>query len=300
MSDQVPQDFRAGSLVAGYRLEERIGQGGMAVVFRAYDRRLDRRVALKILSPSLAADEAFRLRFIRESRAAAAVDDPHIIPVFEAGESDDVLFIAMRYVRGGDVRSLIGRAGPLAPGRVAEIVAQAASALDAAHARGLVHRDVKPANMLLEPSTVVDRPEHVYLSDFGLSKGTLAASGLTATGQFLGTLDYVSPEQIEGRPVDGRADEYALACSAFEMLCGEPPFQREQGVSVMYAHLSDRRLRSARAGPTCQPRSTRCWRRRWPRRPASGTPPAAISWPRWARLSEARGSGPRRWRPAIR
>ena len=145
----------------------------------------------------------------------------------------------MRYVRGGDVRSLIGRDGPLQAGRVAEIVAQVASALDAAHARGLVHRDVKPANMLLEASTVVDRPEHVYLSDFGLSKGTLAATGLTATGQFLGTLDYVSPEQIEGRPLDGRADEYALACSAFEMLSGEPPFLREQGVSVMYAHLSE-------------------------------------------------------------
>jgi DNA-binding beta-propeller fold protein YncE len=239
LSDQVPQDFRAGSLVAGYRLEERIGQGGMAVVFRAYDPRLDRRVALKILSPSLALDDAFRLRFIRESRAAAAVDDAHIIPVFEAGESDGLLFIAMRYVRGGDVRSLIRQAGPLSAGRVAEIVAQAASALDAAHAIGLVHRDVKPANMLLEPSSVVDRPEHVYLSDFGLSKDALAVSGLTETGQFLGTLDYVSPEQIEGRPLDGRSDEYSLACSAFEMLCGQPPFRREQGVSVMYAHLSE-------------------------------------------------------------
>ena len=239
MSDQVPQDFRAGSLVAGYRLEERIGQGGMAAVFRAYDSRLDRRVALKILSPSLALDDAFRLRFIRESRAAAAVEDAHIIPVFEAGESDGLLFIAMRYVRGGDVRSLIRQAGPLSAGRVAEIVSQAASALDAAHAIGLVHRDVKPANMLLEPSSVVDRPEHVYLSDFGLSKDALAVSGLTESGQFLGTLDYVSPEQIEGRPLDGRSDQYSLACSAFEMLCGQPPFRREQGVSVMYAHLSE-------------------------------------------------------------
>ncbi len=209
------------------------------MVFRAYDRRLERRVALKILSPGLALDDAFRLRFVQESRAAAAVDDPHIIPVFEAGESDGLLFIAMRYVRGGDVRSLIRQAGPLSAGRVSEIIAQMASALDAAHAIGLVHRDVKPANMLLEPSSVVDRPEHVYLSDFGLSKGALAVTGLTATGQFLGTLDYVSPEQIEGRPLDGRSDGYSLACSAFEMLCGEPPFRREQGVSVMYAHLSE-------------------------------------------------------------
>jgi serine/threonine protein kinase len=234
-----PGEFQAGWQIAGYRLEEQIGQGGMAVVFRAYDSRLDRQVALKILAPRLALDTAFRHRFIRESRAAAAVDDPHIIPVFEAGEANGVLFIAMRYVRGGDVRSLIDQIGPLPARRTADIVSQAASALDAAHARGLVHRDVKPANMLLEASAPVDRPEHLYLSDFGLSKTSLAASGLTATGQFLGTLDYVAPEQIEGRPLDGRSDEYALACSAFEMLCGEPPFRREQSVSVMYAHLSE-------------------------------------------------------------
>jgi len=232
-------EFSVGSLIAGYRLEERIGQGGMAVVFRAYDPRLDRQVALKILAPGLSQDDAFRQRFIRESRAAAAVDDPHITPVFEAGEADGVLFIAMRYVRGGDVRSLIDRLGPLPPERVAEIVSQVASALDAAHARGLVHRDVKPANMLLEANPAADRPDHVYLSDFGLSKTSLAVTGLTTTGQFLGTLDYVAPEQIEGRPLDGRTDAYALACSAYEMLCGEPPFRRDQGVSVMYAHLSE-------------------------------------------------------------
>jgi DNA-binding beta-propeller fold protein YncE len=240
VSDQVPEGFRAGSLVGGYRLEERIGEGGMAAVFRAYDSRLGRYVALKILAPGLAADETFRQRFVRESRAAAAVDEPHIVPVFEAGESAGVLFIAMRYVRGGDVRSLIRGSGPLPAGRAAEIVAQAASALDAAHARGLVHRDVKPANMLLESSGAgAGGPDHVYLSDFGLSKGALAATDLTARGQFLGTLDYSAPEQIEARPLDGRSDEYALACSAFEMLYGEPPFRREQGVSVMYAHLSE-------------------------------------------------------------
>ncbi len=240
MSDQIPEDFRAGSLLAGYRLEERIGLGGMAVVFRAHDSRLDRDVALKILAPALARDDAFRQRFIRESRAAAAVDHPHIIPVYEAGESDGVLFIAMRYVRGGDVRSLLDRSGPIPVPRTAEIISQVASALDAAHARGLVHRDVKPGNMLLESGAAAGRPDHVYLSDFGLSKGSLAASGgLTATGQFLGTLDYVAPEQIESRPLDGRTDEYALACSAFEMLCGEPPFRRDQSVSVMYAHLSE-------------------------------------------------------------
>src|ERR1700722_2371515 len=236
----MPGGVSPGSLVAGYRLEERIGQGGMAAVFRAYDSRLDRLVALKVMAPSLAADEAFRQRFIRESRAAAAVDDPHIIPVYAAGESEGVLFIAMRLVRGGDVLSLIDRHGPLPAGRAAEIISQVASALDAAHVRGLVHRDVKPANMLLEASQAADRPDHVYLSDFGLSKASLAISaGLTATGQFLGTLDYVAPEQIESRPVDGRTDQYSLACSAFELLCGEAPFRRSDSVSVMYAQLNE-------------------------------------------------------------
>ena len=234
-----PGGFAVGSRIAGYLLEEQIGQGGMAVVFRAHDERLDRRVALKILAPALAADEAFRQRFIRESRAAAAVDDPHIIPVFEAGEASGVLFIAMRYVRGGDVRSLVTQSGSLPPGRVAEIVSQVASALDAAHGRGLVHRDVKPANMLLDSSGGAGRPDHVYLSDFGLSKASLQASGLTGTGTFLGTLDYISPEQIEGKPVDGRADQYALACAAYELLCGSPPFQREEAMAVMYAQLSE-------------------------------------------------------------
>src|SRR5215469_10585889 len=157
MSEYVPGEasallagFVAGSRVAGYQLEGQLGAGGMAVVFRARDERLGRMVALKILAPGLATDAAFRQRFIRESRAAAAVDDPHIIPVYEAGEASGVLFIAMRLVPGGDVRSLIHRQGPLPPGRVAEIVSQVASALDAAHGRGLVHRDVKPANMLVD------------------------------------------------------------------------------------------------------------------------------------------------------
>ena len=238
-SPVLPGGFAPGSRIAGYLLEEQIGQGGMAVVFRAHDERLDRTVALKILSPVLAADDAFRQRFIRESRAAAAVDDPHIIPVFEAGEASGVLFIAMRYVRGGDVKGLLAMGRLISIGRAVEIVSQAATALDAAHGRGLVHRDVKPANMLLDASSGAGRPDHVYLSDFGLSKGSLQASGLTGTGTFLGTLDYISPEQIEGKPVDGRADEYALACAAFELLSGAPPFQREEAMAVMYAQLSE-------------------------------------------------------------
>ena len=226
----------AGSRIAGYRLEGQIGAGGMAVVFRAVDERLGRRVALKVLAPALAADHAFRQRFIRESRAAAAVDDPHIIPVHEAGEAGGVLFIAMRYVPGGDVRTLLDREGPLSPARAAAVISPVASALDAAHEAGLVHRDVKPANMLVDVRP--DRPDHVYLSDFGLSKGMLSSVGLTGSGQFLGTPSYIAPEQIEGQAVDGRTDQYALACTAFELLTGEAPFQRDQGMAVIWAHLS--------------------------------------------------------------
>ena len=245
MSDEFPQafsEFAIGSQIAGYRLEEQIGRGGMAVVFRAHEARLDRNVALKILAPGLAADDAFRKRFIRESRIAAAVDHPNIIPVFDAGEADGVLFIAMRFVHGPDVRTLLDTEGALPAARVIDIVTQVGSALDAAHARGLVHRDVKPANMLLDTTAGGGRQDHVYLSDFGLGKQTLnelGQSGLTAQGQFLGTLDYMAPEQIEGRRVDGRADLYALACAAFELLSGAPPFRRGAGMAVVWAKLSE-------------------------------------------------------------
>ncbi len=224
-------------MVAGYRLEDRIGRGGMAVVFRAHDVGLDRRVALKVLPPALAADESFRQRFLRESRAAATVDHPHIIPVFEAGQDGGVLFIAMRYVSGGDVLSLLRSAGPLPARRAAGIIAQVASALDAAHEAGLVHRDVKPSNMLLD-EVRLGRPDHVYLSDFGLTEGTMSSAGRSGSVFFLGTPDYLSPEQIAGGPVDGRADQYALACAAFELLAGEPPFQRDQEQAVIDAHLN--------------------------------------------------------------
>ena len=227
-----------GRRIAGYQIEEELGRGGMAIVYRARDINLGRIVALKILAPQLAQDDSFRQRFIQESRAAAAVDHPHIIPVFEAGKADGELFIAMRYVSTGDVRTLLDANGALPVARAAAIVAQAASALDAAHAHGLVHRDVKPGNMLLARSAD-GSSDHVYLSDFGLSKQSLAPTGLTATGQFLGTLDYIAPEQIEGRPVDGRADLYALACATVEMLTGVPPFRRAENVALMYAQLSE-------------------------------------------------------------
>jgi class 3 adenylate cyclase len=227
--------FAAGARIAGYRLEEEIGAGGMAVVFRARDERLGRPVALKVLAPGLAGDGEFRRRFLRESRAAGAVDDPHIIPVYEAGEAGGVLFIAMRYVSGGDVRGLLRREGPLPPGRAAAIISPVAAALDAAHGAGLVHRDVKPANMLIDARP--GRPDHVYLSDFGLAKGG-SSSVLTGAGLQPGTVAYMAPEQIQGGVVDGRADQYALGCAAFELLCEVVPFERDQDMAVIYAHLS--------------------------------------------------------------
>jgi serine/threonine-protein kinase len=228
--------------VAGYRIEAMIGRGGMATVFRAHDEQLGRTVALKVLAPALAADREFRSRFIRESRAAAAVDHAHIIPVFQAGEANGVLFIAMRLVRGGDLREQLSQVGRLPPAAVANIVSQIASALDAAHRHGLVHRDVKPGNILLDVADDALQPDQVYLSDFGLSKNSIAPStltALTAVGQVLGTLDYVAPEQIDGKAVDGRADQYSLACTAYEMLCGTPPFGEHPSTKLMRAHRSD-------------------------------------------------------------
>jgi Mg-chelatase subunit ChlD/tRNA A-37 threonylcarbamoyl transferase component Bud32 len=239
VTDEIPAgELGPGAHVAGYLLEQLLGQGGMAVVYRAYDGRLDRRVALKLLAPELSSDRSFRERFMRESRAAAAVDHPSILPIFDAGEAAGILFIAMRLVGGGDVRALIERQGPLPVPRALHIVTQMASALDAAHARKLVHRDVKPANMLRDAAGGGTHVDHVYLSDFGLSKLTLAARGLTSQSQFLGTLDYMSPEQIEGGAVDGRTDQYALACSAFEMLTGAPPFKQNEQLAVMWAQVS--------------------------------------------------------------
>src|SRR6516162_9009208 len=203
----------------------------MAAVYRAHDERLGRVVALKLL----AGDEVVRRRFVREARAVVAVDHPHIIPVYEAGAAEGVLFIAMRFVAGDDLRVIVGREGALQPRRAAAFISPVASALDAAHAAGLVHRDVKPANMLVDVGP--GRPEHVYLSDFGVARGVLSSGGLTKAGQFLGTPDYAAPEQISGRPLDGRADQYALACVAYTLLSGSVVFEREEPMAVLYAHL---------------------------------------------------------------
>ncbi|MGH3229669.1 MAG: protein kinase domain-containing protein [Streptosporangiaceae bacterium] len=230
--------------IAGYRLDGYIGQSGMAAVYLARDERLDRQVALKVLTPEMAGEAAFRTRLLRESRAAAAVGHPHIIPVYEADDAGGIVYVAMRYVEGGDTGSLLSRLGPLPFAPAWNIISQVASALDAAHARGLIHRDVKPANMLVEPGVSVDstkRPAggsvgHMYLSDFGMDAGTSLSEAM-ATGQFTGTFDYAAPEQIEGRALDGRTDLYSLACAGFELLCGTPLFGPDRGLTVMYAQL---------------------------------------------------------------
>ncbi|GGN37655.1 hypothetical protein GCM10012285_12640 [Streptomyces kronopolitis] len=228
-----------GRQLAGYLLQDEIGRGGMAVVYRAEDLRLGRTVAVKLLAPELARNDTFRQRFAHESRVAAAIDHPHIVPVFEAGETEGVLYIAMRYVQGRDLRALLDRDGPLPLETACRIGLQVASALDAAHAHDLVHRDVKPGNILIAEGTDSDRPEHAYLTDFGLTKKSLSLTGFTSVGQFVGTLDYVAPEQISGRPVDGRCDVYSLACVLFEMLTGAPPFRRDDDMALLWAHQYD-------------------------------------------------------------
>ncbi|MFI6646834.1 serine/threonine-protein kinase [Streptomyces sp. NPDC050529] len=233
-----PSDL-IGRQIADYLVEGEIGRGGMAVVYRAKDLRLDRTVALKLLAPELARNDTFRKRFTHESRVAAAIDHPHIVPVFEAGETEGILYIAMRYVAGQDLRALIDRQGPLPLGTALRIAAQVASALDAAHDHDLVHRDVKPGNILVAAGTDSDHPEHVYLTDFGLTKKSLSLTGFTSVGQFVGTLDYVAPEQISGRPVDGRCDVYSLACVVHETMAGAPPFQRDDDMALLWAHQFD-------------------------------------------------------------
>ena len=224
--------------IASYQMIEEIGRGGMAVVYRARDVRLGRWVALKVLAEDLARDDAFRRRFIRESRRrppwTTRTSSRSSTPARPAACcSSRCATSAAR-----TCTSLLNRAGPLPAARAAGIVAQVASALDAAHACGLVHRDVKPANMLLGGLAEDGSEDHVYLSDFGISKTSQATTNLTLTGQVLGTLNYLAPEQIEGRTVDGRADAYSLACAAFEMLAGAPPFRRDQSLAVMWAQLS--------------------------------------------------------------
>jgi predicted Ser/Thr protein kinase len=222
-----------GETFGPYRVESVLGRGGMGTVYLATHARLERKVALKVIAPWFAMDGEFRERFLRESRLVASLDHPHVIPVYDVDEIDGTLFLAMRYVSGPSLRARLGSQGRLSMGETARVADQVAGALDAAHRAGLVHRDVKPANILLaEP----DR--HVYLCDFGLARRT-GAEGATRTGSFLGTADYSAPEQVEGRAVDGRADVYALGGVVFHCLTGRPPFVRDSEFATLRAHLED-------------------------------------------------------------
>ncbi|HWI71056.1 MAG TPA: serine/threonine-protein kinase, partial [Baekduia sp.] len=225
-------ELQAGDEFAGYRVTGVAGRGGMGVVYRAEQLDLQRPVALKLIATPLARDEAFRERFVRESRAAAAIDHPNVIPVYSAGEDEGRLYLAMRFVDGEDLRSLVQREGPLSPDRAAAIISQVANALDAAHARGLVHRDIKPANVLLDG-------DHAYLTDFGLTKRLTGETTMTGSGRWVGTLGYIAPEQIRGEGVDARADVYALGCLLFYILTGVAPYRRDSDEATLYAHLHD-------------------------------------------------------------
>ena len=226
-------DLAPGAVFAGHRIVALAGRGGMGVVYRAVHLTLGRTVALKVIAPNLIDDRPTRQRFLRESRTAASIDHPNVIPVYYTGEEDGIAYIAMRYVPGDDLRRLVRGASGLEARRAARIVFQVGAALDAAHAAGLVHRDVKPANVLLGPQ------DHVYLSDFGLSKHTLSDGGETASGRWVGTLDYIAPEQIRGERPDARADVYALGCVLYFTLTASAPFPREGEEARMWAHLSE-------------------------------------------------------------
>ena len=224
-----------GSELGGFAIESIAGRGGMGVVYRARQRLPDRVVALKVISSEYAEDPQFRTRFEREAAIAAQIEHPNVIPVHAVGEADGTLFIAMRFVDGVDLRKVLTQEGRLEPGRAAAIVDQVAQALDSAHARGLVHRDVKPANILVSSS---GGREHVYLSDFGLARHVVGSHGLTGTGAFIGTIDYVAPEQARGDPVDARADIYSLGCVLFQALTGTVPFPADNDLAKLFAHGS--------------------------------------------------------------
>jgi serine/threonine-protein kinase len=233
MMPDLPPDPTVGTVVAGYRIENRIGRGGMGVVYLAEHQTLRRRAALKIIAPDLASSDDFRERFLREARIAAGLSHPNIVTVYDAGEVDGLLYIAMQYVPGQDLSHVLRDERRLGPFRVLDIGRQVGAALDAAHEHGLIHRDVKPANVLIDGRLA-------FLTDFGLTKERMGSGAeLTRVGEVVGTTHYLAPEQVEGKELDGRADVYALACLIFHCLTGEVPFPRENDMAVLYAHLHD-------------------------------------------------------------
>src|ERR1700742_3976665 len=228
-----------GEEFAGYRLVEVLGRGGMSIVFRAENPRLGNVIALKVLDAALAASDVFRTRFLEESRIAASMNHPNVIPIHDTGSSDGLLYIAMRCVTGTDLRQMLKKRGRLPAEMAVCLLEQAARALDAAHRRGLVHRDVKPGNLLVERGNEGSDPEHVYLADFGITKHMGGRTGLTSSGQFLGTIDYVAPEQIRGISVLGLADQYSLGCVLYECLTGRVPFEKDLDAAIIWAHVEE-------------------------------------------------------------
>jgi serine/threonine protein kinase len=228
-----------GDDLAGYRLRGVLGRGGMSVVYEAENPRLGNTVALKVLAPELATNDAFRARFLKESRTAASLNHPNVIPIYDMGSYEDLLYIAMRYVAGADLRALLKAQHSIPPVQALSLIGQVGRALDMAHLHGLVHRDVKPGNILVEHMENDEDPDHVYLTDFGITKHVASRSGLTATGEFMGTIDYIAPEQIRGKPVDGRADIYSLGCVLYECLTGRVPFEKDVHAAVLWAHVEE-------------------------------------------------------------
>ena len=241
-----------GDVLGGYRIVRLIGRGGMGAVYLADDVRLGRKVALKVLAADTGQMPRVRERFVRESHVAASLDHPHILPIYEAGEADGQLFIAMRYVPGPDLAGIIARDGPLPLPRTVALIDQIASALDAAHAAGLIHRDVKPGNILVAPGSAPGT-DHAYLSDFGLTKHAEYSEALTRSGQLMGSVGYVAPEQIENRPIDARADVYSLGCVLYECLAGTQPYPRDTEMATLYAHVQAPPPSLAEARPELPP-----------------------------------------------
>src|SRR3954464_903371 len=221
-----------GAEIGGYRIGPQLGRGGMGVVYKAHHIRLDRAAAVKVLTPALAQNEEFRERFIRESQMAATLHHANVVTVYDAGDDQGLLYLAMQFVAGTDLRRLLELEGALEPARTLNVLGQVAGALDAAHAHGLVHRDVKPANVLVD----IDR---AYLGDFGLTKRFDATGGMTGIGQIIGTVDYLAPEQIDSGRVDGRTDLYALGCVVYECLVGRPPYAKDSDIAVLFAHVRE-------------------------------------------------------------
>jgi serine/threonine protein kinase len=229
-------ELERGRVIGGYRVDELISRGGMGLVYRVTHVALNRIYALKVLDPALGEDEQFRERFRREVRTAASLNDPNIVGIHYAGDDEGLLFFVMDYITGTDLRQVLLKDGAIEPGRAVDLLEQSASALDAAHRRGLVHRDVKPANILI---TVRDGQEHAYLTDFGLAKKFDTATGLTAKGHLVGTVDYRAPEQITGAHTDARTDVYALGCVFYQMLSGKVPYERDNSIATLFAHVND-------------------------------------------------------------